>query len=68
MLLRIAILLFTLSGALHAAAPQAAFTATGDVLFELETENASFKVRHDGYVDILFGPSLPDELMDKAMQ
>lgn len=44
------ILLFALSAQVHAADPQAAFTATSDVLFELDIENASFKVRHDGYV------------------
>ena len=62
------ILLLALSGQLQAADPQAAFAATGDVLFELDIENASFKVRHDGYVDILFGPSLPDDAMQQAIE
>ena len=44
----------------QAADPQRAEAAVADVLFNLDIENASFKVRHDGYVDILFGPALPD--------
>lgn len=65
--LALLVLLSSLCSPLLAADPQAAFTATGDILFDLEIENASFKVRSDGYVDILFGPSLPDAAMDEAM-
>jgi len=43
-----------------AADPQSAEAATADVLFNLDIENASYKVRHDGYVDISFGPRLPE--------
>lgn len=60
-------LLFALVGTASASDPQAAHTATSDILFELEIENVSFKVRHDGYVDILFGPSLPDKTMGEAV-
>jgi hypothetical protein len=34
----------------------------------MDIENASFKVRHDGYVDILFGKSLSDEQYRAAIE
>lgn len=50
-----------------AADPQRADAATADVLFNLDIENASYKVRHDGYVDIQFGPALPDDRYQAAI-
>ena len=35
--------------------------ATADILFDMDIENASFKINHDGYVDISFGKSLSQE-------
>lgn len=53
---------------LMAADPARADAATADVLFDLDIENASYKVRHDGYVDILFGPSLSEQQYQQALQ
>jgi len=50
-----------------AGAPGAALAATADVLFELDIDNASYKARDDGYVDILFGPSLSDARYREAL-
>ena len=41
--------------------PDTTLAAVADVLFDMGIENASFKARHDGHLDIEFGPSLPDE-------
>ena len=35
--------------------------AVAKVLFEADMENASFKARSDGFVDILFGAAVSDE-------
>jgi hypothetical protein len=55
----IALLLLCL--ALPAAAGQnEAEAAVARILFEADMENVSFKVRSDGYVDILFGAAVSD--------
>lgn len=35
-------------------------TAVARILFDADMENASYSVRRDGFVDILFGPSVSD--------
>jgi len=35
-------------------------TAVARILFDADTENASYSIRRNGFVDILFGPSVSD--------
>ena len=51
----------SLSRVVLAGPSEAALAATADVLFELDIENASYKARSDGYIDILFGPGLAED-------
>jgi hypothetical protein len=60
-------LLLATSRPLLAGSPAAAEAAAAAVLFELDIENASYKVRRDGHLDILFGPSVPAERYRQAL-
>jgi hypothetical protein len=61
-------LLSTLAGAAFGNDREAAADAAADVLFDLDIENVSFKVRHDGYVDLVFGPGLPESRYRAAIR
>ena len=43
-------------------------TALADVLFELDMENVSYSIRHDGFIDITFGSAVTDEEFLKTVK
>ncbi len=59
---------------LHAFAPAAvagqmeAAEAVARILFETDMDNASYKVRPDGFVDISFGADVPDNRYAEVVQ
>jgi hypothetical protein len=57
--LLIALLAFTLTEGVRAGADESE-TAVARILFDADTENASYSIRRNGFVDILFGPSVSD--------
>jgi hypothetical protein len=42
--------------------------ALADVLFELDMENVSYSIRHDGFIDISFGAAVTDEEFLKTVK
>jgi hypothetical protein len=43
------------------AGPDKAETAVTQTLFDADMENVSYSIRRDGFVDILFGPSVDEK-------
>lgn len=49
------------------AGQDAADAALADILFDMDLENVSYALRSDGFVDITFGPSVPNDLYLEAV-
>ena len=63
----VALLLLVL--ALPVVAGQAeAEAAVAKILFDADMENATFKVRNDGFVDILFGSAVTDSEYSRMLE
>ncbi len=58
-LLLAALLTLILSNTAQAGANESE-AAVARILFDADMENASYSIRRDGFVDILFGPSVSD--------
>jgi hypothetical protein len=57
----LAVVLTALSAQPVIAGPNEAENAVTNILFEEGMENASYGFRGDGFVDILFGPAVPED-------
>ncbi len=60
------LLLAVLSGASLAGVTESENALTA-ILFDENMENVSYSLRSNGYVDILFGPSVPDDVYSRIL-